>query len=76
MKAQMFTTLRGHALDSYMKFYVVPIEILQKTLNRIQAGLIDESRKPKFESWSLWKLNKISNFLRNLFGTLTKDPRP
>ena len=49
-KAHMITTLRGHALDWYMKLSVVPARISQKTLDQIHAGLIDEFSKPKHES--------------------------
>ena len=34
-KSKMITTLRGRALDLYMKFYVAPIGVLQKTLDQI-----------------------------------------
>ena len=34
-KAQMITTLRGHALDWYMKFSIVPVGVVLKTLKEI-----------------------------------------
>ena len=50
-KDQMITTHRGRALDWYMKLFVVPTGIPQKTLDHeIRAGLIDEFRNPKSES--------------------------
>ena len=49
-KAQMITTLRGHALDWYMKFSIVPVGVFLKKLSEIRVGLIDEFRKPKYES--------------------------
>ena len=49
-KAQMITTFRDHALDWYMKFYVVPVGVPQKSLDQIQIGLIEEFKKPKSES--------------------------
>ena len=46
----MITNLRGHALDSFMKYCIVPLEALQKTLEEIRSIMISEFRKPKFES--------------------------
>ena len=46
-KAHMITTLRGHALDWYMKCSIVPVGFVLKTLDEIRVGLIAEFRKPK-----------------------------
>ena len=49
-KAQLITMLRGHALDWYMKFSIVLVGFVPKTLNEIQLGLIDEFKKLNSES--------------------------
>ena len=46
----MVMTFRGHALNWFMNFYVVHVGNPQKTLAEIQTGLVDEFRKPKYES--------------------------
>ena len=46
----MITTLIAHALEWYMNFSIVLAGVTQKTLDEIKVGLIDEFRKPKFES--------------------------
>ena len=48
-KEHMITTPRGHAYW-YMKFFVVPIGIAQKILDKIWVGLIDEFINPKSKS--------------------------
>ena len=58
-KAQMITTLRGQALDWYMKFSVVSTGVPQKTLDQIRAGLIDEFRKPKYDSQCITEIKEI-----------------
>ena len=58
-KAQMITTLRGHTLDWFMKFYAAPIKTLQKTLEGIRASIISEFRKPKPESQCISEIKEI-----------------
>ena len=58
-RAQMITTPRGHALDWYMKFYVVQIGVAQKTLDQIREGLIDEFRNPKYKSQFITEIKEI-----------------
>ena len=48
-KAQMITTLRGCALDWFMKFFLVPIGTPHKTLDEILLAMIFEFKKPKSE---------------------------
>ena len=55
----MITTLRGCALDWYMKFSIVPIGVVPKTLNEIRLGLIDEFKKPKSESQCITDINEL-----------------
>ena len=55
----MITTLMGHALDWYMKFSVVSAEVAQKLLDQIRVGLIDEFRKPKYESQCITYIKDI-----------------
>ena len=40
-KGQLAPTLRGRALDWYMKFIQVPMETLAKTLAEVIKGLIE-----------------------------------
>ena len=49
-RAQMITTLRGRALDWYMKLFMVLVGIHQKSLDQIHTGFIEEFKKPKYES--------------------------
>ena len=58
-KAQMIMTLRGRALDWYMKFSIVPIGFVPTTLNGIQVGLIDEFRNPKSKSHYITEIKEI-----------------
>ena len=55
----MITTFTVHALDWYMKFYVVPIGVPQKSLDQIQIVLIEEFKKPKSELQCITKLKEI-----------------
>ena len=50
LKAQMLTSLKSHALDYFMKFYVVPPGTSHKALEEIQVAIISEFKKPKSES--------------------------
>ena len=60
----MITTLRGHALDWYMKFSIVPIGFVLKTLNEIQVVLIDEFKNPKPESQCIIEIKEIKQLPR------------
>ena len=55
--------LRGCALDWYMKFSIVPIGVVPKTLNQIRLGLIDEFKKPKYESQCITEIIEIKKLL-------------
>ena len=59
----MITTLRGHVLDRFMKFYTAPIGTPQKTLEEIQAAMISEFRKPKSKSQYITKIKEIKQTL-------------
>ena len=61
-KGQLTTTLKGGALDWFMKFTQVPQGTLAKTLNDIWKGLIEEFRKPKLESQYITELKEIKQF--------------
>ena len=56
---QMITTLRGCALDWYMKFSRVPIGVTHKIVDQIRAGWIDEFRNPTYESQCITKIKEI-----------------
>ena len=49
-KGQLATTLRGRALDWYMKFVQVPKGTSSKKLVEVKKGLIEEFKKLKFEA--------------------------
>ena len=55
----MITTLQGRALDWYMKFSIVPIGFVPKTLNDIRVGLIEEFKNPNSESQCITKIKEI-----------------
>ena len=52
----MITTFRGHSLDWYMKFLVVPVGVPHKSLDHIWIRLIEEFKKPKSESHGIIEL--------------------
>ena len=52
-------TLRGHALDLFMKFCAIPIGTLQKTLEEIRHAMISKFRKPQSESQCITKIKEI-----------------
>ena len=54
----------GRVLDRYMKFFIVPVGVTQKTLNQIGVGLIDEFKKPKYESQCITEIREIKQFSR------------
>ena len=49
-RAQMIMTFRGHALDWYMKLSLVPAGNPKMFLDHIQTKLINEFKKPKYDS--------------------------
>ena len=59
----MITTLRCRALDWYMKFSIVPVGDVSKTLNKIRMGMIDELRKPNSESKCIIEIKEIKQLL-------------
>ena len=58
-KVQMITTLSSHAVDWFMKFYIVPLGVPHKTLDEIRLTMICEFRKPKFESQCITEIKEI-----------------
>ena len=46
-KSQLTTTLRGHALEWFMRFTRVPQGGATKTLDEIRTRLFEEFKKPK-----------------------------
>ena len=63
MRSPLVTTLKGRALDWYMRFMQVPQGTPAKTLNGIQEGLFEEFKKPKYEAQYITKLKEIKQFL-------------
>ena len=61
----MIMTLQGRALEWYMKFSIVPIGVVPKTLNKIRLGLIDEFKKSKYESQCITEIKAIKNLPTN-----------
>ena len=58
----MAATLRGHALDWFMKFVQVPIGDPMKTLDEVRKVLIEEFRKPKYEAQYITELKEINHY--------------
>ena len=58
-KVQLATTMRGHALDWYMKFIQVPMGTLVKILHEVKKVLITEFRKPKSKAQYIAELKEI-----------------
>ena len=56
-------TLRGHALDWFMKFCVVLPGTLQRTLDEIRAAIIYKFRKPKSKSQCITEIKEIKQAL-------------
>ena len=61
-KSQLETTLRGHALEWFMRFMRVPQGGTTKKLDEIQIGLFEEFKKPKFEAQYITELKEIKQF--------------
>ena len=55
-KIQLETTLKGRALEWYMRFMMVPQGGIVKTLDEIHKGLFEEFKKPKSEAQYITKL--------------------
>ena len=55
-KSQLENTLRGHVLDWYMRFMLVPQGGTVKTLDEICKGLFEEFKKPKSEAQYITEL--------------------
>ena len=55
----MIMTIRGHVLDWLMKYSIVPLGTPQKTLEKIQAAMIFDFRKPKYELQCITKIKEI-----------------
>ena len=62
----MITTLRGRALDWFMKFCVVPLGEPLKNLEEIRLAMIYKFRKPKFESQCITEIKEIKQSLAEL----------
>ena len=62
-KAHMITTLRGHALAWYMKFSIVPVGVVPKTLNEIRPGLIDEFKNLNSEPQCINEIKEMKQLL-------------
>ena len=61
-KGQLETTLRGRALDWFMKFVQVPTGAPAKTLAEVRKGLIEEFRKLKSKVKYITKLKEIKQY--------------
>ena len=61
-KGQLATTLRGRALDWYMKFIQVPMGTPTKTLDEVRRGLIEEFQKPKSGAQYITELKENKKF--------------
>ena len=61
-KSQLETTLRGHALDWYMIFMLVPQRGIAKTLDEIRKGLFEEFKKLESEALYITELKEIKQF--------------
>ena len=67
-KGQMITTLRGRALDWYMKFSTVLVGVVPKTLNEIRLRLIDEFKKLNSESQCITEIKEIKKLINESVG--------
>ena len=61
-KSQLATTLRGRAMEWFMRFTRVPQGGTAKKLDEIRLGLFEEFKKPKFEAQYITKLKEIKQF--------------
>ena len=58
-KEKMITTLRGRALDWFMKYCVVSLGQPQRILGEIRRVMISEFRKPQSESQCITEIKEI-----------------
>ena len=61
-KSQLVITLRGRALDWYMRFMLVPQGGTRKKLDEIYEGLFEEFKKPKSKAQYIIELKEIKQF--------------
>ena len=61
-KIHLATTLRGHALEWFMRFTRVPQGGIAKTLDKIRTGLLEEFKKSKSEAQYITELKEIKQF--------------
>ena len=61
-KSQLATTLRGHALEWFMRFMWIPQGGTAKKLDEIQTWLFEEFKKPKSEAQYITELKEIKQF--------------
>ena len=59
----MIMNLRGHGIDWFMKFYIVPPGTSQKNLEEIRVAMIFEFIKPKYESQCITEIKEIKQAL-------------
>ena len=59
----MITTLRGHELDWFMKFYAALTGTTQNTLDEIRAAMISKFKKHKSESQCITEIKEIKQAL-------------
>ena len=71
----MITTLRGHALEWYMKFSIVPVGVVPKTLNEIRLEFIDKFKKLKSKSQCITDIKEIKKLPTKYVWDLTRDLR-
>ena len=64
----MIPTLRGHALDWFMKFCATPAGIPYKTLEEIWRAMILEFQKPQLESQCITEIKEIKRSDRDSMG--------
>ena len=61
-KSQLETTLRGRALEWFMRFTRIPQGGTTKTLDEIQTRLFEEFKKTKSEAQYITELKEIKQF--------------
>ena len=61
-KIQLETTLRGRALEWFMRFTWIPQGGIAKTLDEIQTWLFEEFKKLKSEAQYITELKEIKHF--------------
>ena len=66
-KGQLVMTLRGHALDWFMKFVQVPTGTPTMTMAEIRKGFIEEFIKMKSEAQYIIELKEIKKYPNEIF---------